>query len=284
VAAGATASVVPVIKAIRCTKCGGSLDLRSPDTRTIVCRYCAAQLDLTSPDFAFLEALRKQPLATPLHVGDGGTIDQIPYQIAGVIGWQDGDASWEDYFLVGPEGRTAWIRYDHFAYLMFRVFKPLGAAPIHMQTVDPGSHYVDFENGYHMVLDRKRAKVVYLEGELPWRVRMGEELVLLRCEGLSVEISPAQVRYFHWSVVPWQNLAEAFGLADEVVRPDAGPVFRQVPLGMDLFYGTLIVFAFGFIVSAAVFESCPPPPKHGGIVDARRRLGLHDAPLRTLKP
>ncbi len=279
---------LPVVKAIRCTKCGAPLELRSPATRTIVCRYCFAQLDLTSPDYDFLETLRKEPLDSPLVVGDEGRIQGIPYQIAGVIGWQDGAARWEDYFLVGPQGHTAWIRFDHFTYRLFQIFKPLEAEPIELDAVDPHSQFVDFGGQHYIVLDRKRAKVAYLEGELPWRVRMGEELVLLRCDpALSVEVSPSQVRYFHWAVVPWQGLADAFGVSREVVRPDPGPLhWKGVPV-LQIFYGSLLVASFGFVVATIAIRSCPPPrpsPSVADRVDARRRLGLHDPPLRPLKP
>jgi hypothetical protein len=278
---------VPVIKSLRCPKCGGALELRSAAARTVVCGYCAAQLDLTSPDYAFLERLRKEPLGGPLAaklpIGLEGVIDEVPYRVSGAIRWQDGEARWEDYFLAGPAGHTAWIRYDHFSYRLFQLFKPLDAAPIEMQTVDPRSQYVDFGGGFNMVLDRKHAHVAHLEGELPWRVRMGEELVVLRCEGLSVEVSPAQVRYFRWSVVPWAKLAAAFGLPASALRPDPGPLGWKGMPGLQLFYGGLVVFVFGMIVAGLAIESCPAPVHHG-ITGARRRLGLHDEPLRTLKP
>jgi hypothetical protein len=53
--------------------------------------------------------------------------------------------------------------------------------------------------------------------------------------------------------------------------------------GLQLFYGGLVVFVFGMIVAGLAIESCPAPVHHG-ITGARRRLGLHDEPLRTLKP
>jgi Domain of unknown function (DUF4178) len=283
---------IPSVRAIRCTKCGAPLELRSAAARTIVCRYCAAQFDLTSPDYAFLETLRRQPLAGPLEVGLGGVIDQIPYQIAGVIAWQDGEARWQDYFLVGPEGHTAWIRYDHFTYRLFQVFKPLDAEPIELQTLDPHSQFVEFGGAHYIVLDRQHARVTYLEGELPWRARMGEELVMLQCDpALSVEVSPTQVRYFRWSLVPWENLADAFGVPAEVARPDPGPMqlkiwpipFKSAAGGV--FYGGLLVVVFALAVGALALPSCPSPRSPAGDVShARRRLGLADPALRPASP
>jgi hypothetical protein len=264
----------------------------SADARTVVCRYCSAQLDLTSKDYFFLETLRKQPLDSPLQVGLEGVVDRVSYQIAGVIAWKDGDTKWEDYFLAGPAGRTAWIRYDHFTYQLFQIFKPLGAEPIDLKTVDPESQFVDFGGGHYIVLDRQRAQVSYLEGELPWRVRIGEELVMLRCDpALSVEVSPTEVRYFRWSVVPWQNLADAFKVPDEIARPDPGPMDLKGGLGLSvpasqLLAGGALAMLYVGIMAMFMLQSCPPPRPEGaaGVTEARRHLGLKDAPLRPVAP
>ncbi len=217
----------PRERALTCTVCGAPLTLRSERARTVVCDSCGAQLDLDSPAYAAFAQLRRRPDDAPLRVGLSGKLDGFDYTVAGFLRWRDPDSPashWDDWFLVATGGRTGWLRWDGTAWLLCHVVRPEDAEPIHLQKLDPASQYVTLDGERHLVLDRSRAAVEYLEGELLWKATAGETVVRLHCDpDISVEVGPSRVRYFRWSPVPWQNVAEAFGVSDEAVEPPPLP-------------------------------------------------------------
>ncbi len=227
-----TAAVAPRERALACTACGAPLTLRSERAETVVCPSCGAQLDLRSAGYAALEQLRRRPDDTPLKVGLSGRLDGIAYTVAGFLRWRDPDDAetyWDDWFLVAEGGRTGWLRSDGYSFRLCHVVRPEDAEPVHLQTLDPESQYVTLDGERHLVLERDRAVVEYLEGELLWTARAGETVVVLRCDpDISVEVGPTRVRYFCWSPVPWQNVAEGFGVPDAAARPD-DYVIRPAP-------------------------------------------------------
>ena len=217
------------VRSLVCTKCGGSLALRSAAAKSIVCHYCGAQLDLTTPDYAFLETLRRPALVSPLRVGMRGLLAELPYEVVGLMRLtREGDDGYrEDYLLLGPQGRAGWIRFDGHAYRLMHMVRPADAAPVEIGPFDPHSSYVEIDGEQHLVLERAWAVIDDLAGELLWKARVGERVSMLRCDGgLSVEVSPTQVRYLQWEPLPWQELAEGFELpegAEPAPEPTLGP-------------------------------------------------------------
>lgn len=216
-------SAIPAARAITCTRCGGALTLRSERAETAVCPYCHAQLDLTSESYAFLEQLQQRPDDMALSLGLHGKLEGVDYLVAGFVRWDDPEAEGaclDDYFMQGQSGRTGWLRFDGWSWRICHVLRPADAEPVDLQALDPASQWVDFDGEHHLVLERSRGTVTYLEGELFWKVRVGEAVTRLRCDpDVSVEVGPTRVRYFRWQPLAWENLAESFRVPDEAVRP-----------------------------------------------------------------
>jgi len=216
-------AAAPTSRAITCSRCGGALTLRAERAETAVCPYCHAQLDLTGSGYAFLEQLRRRPDDTALSVGLAGRLEGVDYVVAGFVRWSDPDAEsscLDDWFLQGPAGRTGWLRFDGYAWQLCHVLRPTDADPVDLQTLDPESQWVNCDGAHHLVLERSRGTITYLEGELLWKARVGEAVMRLHCDpDVSVEVGPTRVRYFRWQHVAWQNVAEAFGVPDEAARP-----------------------------------------------------------------
>jgi DNA-directed RNA polymerase subunit RPC12/RpoP len=165
------------VEAVACPSCGGPITKGAfGTTQKIVCPYCGSEL-LPEPGGALsimLEARRQQRASLlPLHLR--GELDGATWEVIGIM-WREVHADgstypWQEFLLYNP--------YLGFRYLLFFLYdghwalgRPLGSAPrigrwfSRPVAESNGKRYRHFQNSV--------ARVVYVEGEFPWQVRVGD--------------------------------------------------------------------------------------------------------------
>jgi hypothetical protein len=217
----------PVAKAqaMFCPNCGGPIEFRGfGRALTVVCPQCFSVLDASSPLLKIVQQAqeaqsRRMPLL-PL-----GTRGKWAGTLWEVIGFQtraveeDGESfEWEEYLLFNP--------YKGFRYLTnyqghFNFVTPIESLPERRAL---GSRpAVFFENNLYRHFSGAQASTVFVLGEFPWRVKVGEEVLaddfIHPLCVLSSETTSDEVTWSKGEYISSAELWKAFSLPDCPPRP-----------------------------------------------------------------
>ena len=249
-------STVPGPKSISCPNCGGSVELRGlSHTLSAVCINCLSVIDTSSPQLQILQRFQDAQRVMPkIMLGSRGKFDGRPFE---VIGFQvrqivvDGTAyQWHEYLLFNP--------YQGFRYLSeynghWNFIETLNSLPEAQAGVRPAVRWngVKFEHFQAAI-----AETVYVMGEFPWRVEVGDRVHvndyiapprLLSSESVDNETTWSVGRY----TTP-EAITKAFELKQPL--PPATGVFANQPAPVaDIAsawktYVLLLVLLFGFAI------------------------------------
>jgi hypothetical protein len=219
-------------KSISCPNCGGAVELRGfAHTLSAVCPQCLTVLDASTPEVQILQTFQGKTRTQPtIALGSRGKIGDTPYE---VIGFQvrqvssDGDSySWDEYLLFNP--------YKGFRYLTeynghWNFVHVESALP--EQSRSAGKLAMRYGGKTYLSFDSMTASTVYVLGEFPWRVKMGDSVAcqdfvappsMLSSESTGGEITWSCAEYMTGSQV-WQ----AFKLPGS--PPPAYGIFANQP-------------------------------------------------------
>jgi hypothetical protein len=164
----------PVVKAkaISCPNCGGPVELRGfAHTLSVVCPQCLSVLDTSTPEVALLQRIQGQqriqptiPLGTRGKFGDT-TFEVIGFQIRRVQ-TPDGSYEWSEYLLFHPYKGFRYLSEYQGHWNFIRVLSIIPEAA--------GDRVVNFGAKRYRKFDTCQATTVYVLGEFPWQVRVGE--------------------------------------------------------------------------------------------------------------
>lgn len=214
----------PSVRSVSCPNCGGTVQLRGMGrTVSAVCIQCLSVLDTTNPQVAvvqkFQAAERFQPLI-PL-----GTRGKLRGELYEAIGFQvrelqvEGVAyRWSEYLLFNPyKGFRYLTEYNgHWndVYVLTSVPEVSGDGKA-KQAIHLKERFRHFQN--------YRAKTIFVMGEFPWQVRVGESAV---CDDfvdpprmLSSERSDNEVVWSLGEYTPGDVIWQGFQLKGAAPRP-----------------------------------------------------------------
>jgi hypothetical protein len=171
-------STVPRVRALQCPNCGGSIELRgSAQSINAVCIQCQSILDTRTPSLQVLQqfqaAERRQPL---IPLGTRGKLHDTVYEAIGfqvrAIEVDEEIYEWSEYLLLNP--------YKGYRYLTeyqghWNVIRTLRVIP---EPARSGAKKAVRWNGVlYKHFQSANASTVYVMGEFPWQVRVGEKVV-----------------------------------------------------------------------------------------------------------
>lgn len=268
----ATASAQVRVQSLSCPNCGGQVDLHGfANTLTVVCGRCATVLDASNPVVKVLHQFRQQQKREPkIPLGSRGDFDGTQYE---TIGFQvrgitvDGvDYEWAEYVLFNPyKGFRYLAEYNgHWSFIW-----PVRRLPVEQPRIGRRpSQMLDFRTYRHF--QNAQAKTVFVLGEFPWRVTVGETVEVddYTCPPyvLSAERDGKEVNWSEGRYLPGKDLWSALKLPGEPPRArgiyinQPSPYPDKVRSAIRLFLaftGLLIALLLGFAVSArrdAVFD------------------------------
>ncbi len=223
------AGVVPKIKPLICPNCGGTIVLRGfGQTVNAICGSCQTVLDATTPSLAVLQNFPKRVRVNPkIPLGSRGQWHGAPYE---VIGFQVREITsggelfqWDEYLLYNPyRGYRYLTEYDGH----WNDVKTLRATP---EVVSPA--VVRFNKCDHKIFQQSLARTVFVLGEFPWQLRVGDPVtvrdyirppVMISSEETGGEINWSLGEYISGAAV-WQ----AFQLKDQ--PPALKGIFANQP-------------------------------------------------------
>jgi hypothetical protein len=209
---GIPAKPTPAAKSLNCPNCGGTVELRGLGrSLSVVCIQCLSVLDTTTPSLQVIQKFQaKQRIQPLIPLGTRGTLRGDPYE---VIGFQARELmvdavayQWREYLLFNP--------YKGFRYLteynghwndvtVLRTQPEVSTAGMRPTAKHLGETYRHFQH--------YEARTVFVMGEFPWRVRVGE---MATCDDyihppriLSREAADNEV---NWSVGEYTTGAEVW--------------------------------------------------------------------------
>jgi hypothetical protein len=200
-------------KSISCPNCGGPVQIRGfAHTLSVVCPQCLTVLDASTPEVQILQTFQSKERVKPtIPLGSRGKINGTQYE---VIGFQvrevdsgDGSYSWDEYLLFNPfQGFRYLTEYNgHWNFVHVETALP---EPAHARS-RPAWRYA---GTVFAAFDSMTARTVYVLGEFPWRVRVGESAncqdfvsppLMLSSESTGGEITWSLAQYMPGSQI-WQ--------------------------------------------------------------------------------
>jgi Domain of unknown function (DUF4178) len=220
------------VKSISCPNCGGAVELRGfAHTLSVVCPQCKTVLDASTPEVKILQTFQGKTQTQPtIPLGSRGKIGDTQYEVIGfqVRGVSTGDDSysWDEYLLFNPyKGFRYLTEYNgHWNFVHVET-----ALPEHVSSV--GKPEVRFGGQIYRAFDSMTASTVYVLGEFPWRVHVGESVgcqdfvappLMLSSESTAGETTWSRAEYMTGSQI-WQ----AFKLPGS--PPPAYGIFANQP-------------------------------------------------------
>jgi len=172
----AAGSTSPHVKALICPNCGGGVELRGMgQALNVVCIQCLTILDARTPSLEVIQQFQSRERILPLiPLGSRGKLHGTAYE---VIGFQVREIyvelipyQWREYVLFNP--------YKGFRYLSeydghWSDIKPLKGLPESATWRGrPAARWLGSTYGH---FQSATATTVYVMGEFPWQVRVGEQ-------------------------------------------------------------------------------------------------------------
>jgi hypothetical protein len=201
------------VKSISCPNCGGPVQLRGfAHTLSVVCPQCLSTLDASTPEVEILYKFQGKTRTEPtIPLGSRGKIAGTQYEVIGFqirqVASGDDTYSWDEYLLFNPfKGFRYLTEYNgHWNFVQVETALP---EPTHAR----GRPAFRFGGQTYAAFDSMTASTVYVLGEFPWRVTVGESIAcqdfvappwMLSSESTGGEITWSRGEYMTGSQI-WQ--------------------------------------------------------------------------------
>ena len=167
-----------------CPNCGGQVEFKAGTSLLSVCPYCNSAVARVGDDITELEILGQvaplAELASPLSIGTSGRYANRGFTLVGRLQLNYGLGPWNEWYAAFDDGQWAWIaEAQGRVYITFA--EDATGLPGYAEA-RVGSQFT--ANGRLLsVTERRRAKFVAAEGELPFAVEPGSEMFYCDVEG-----------------------------------------------------------------------------------------------------
>ncbi|OHD63636.1 MAG: hypothetical protein A2176_05750 [Spirochaetes bacterium RBG_13_51_14] len=214
------------LKALKCAKCGGSLvksfrteydddEEENVSIPIAKCSACGREYDQKTEEYygVFADDLTADKDNSVFKLGVKGTLQNIEYEIIGRIRYQDEDewekSTWDEWFAVASDGTYHYFVEEEGEVHSYEDYAPRS---IDMES-DPGS--IEFEGKKIPKSDAFVGRIVFAEGELPWKPEIGEPATMydFKKDGVkyTIEQSEGEVSITRGVRLSYQDVVSAFG-------------------------------------------------------------------------
>jgi ribosomal protein L37AE/L43A len=156
-------------RAFNCPSCGSPLAVAHGNIETVGCSSCGAVLDTTHDTVKLLARVSAQIEQPRLPLGSKGKLREEAVEIIGYMRrcmTADGvDYCWDEYVCLGPENALLWLTQYDGHWNLARVLP---------RSVVTGVGTINFEKQQFKHFQGYTARVAYVIGEFPWRVKLDE--------------------------------------------------------------------------------------------------------------
>lgn len=156
-----------------CPACGAEIPFESSISLLAVCAYCgtmAQRKDLILEDLGKVAQL--QPDGSPLQIRSEGRYEGAPFTVIGRLQMRTREGFWNEWRLRFDETRAGWLGEAQGLYAVSFAVKDLPAIAA-FEKLSIGMDIV-LDNAAYRVRDKEEAEFLSAEGELPFRVPLGQ--------------------------------------------------------------------------------------------------------------
>jgi DNA-directed RNA polymerase subunit RPC12/RpoP len=206
-----------LVRAVKCSKCGAPIELRSPSSLSVACGSCGSVLDPRTPDLALIAAAakRQEKYRPRIPLGHKGRLKGEVFQCIGYMARRtkvDGQPyTWHEYLLFNP--------YKGYRWLVEYQGHWTSVKPAHVTPEASATGGLRFFGEDYRHFQSCRAEVVFVVGEFYWQVRVGDsaELEDYVCPPsiLSIERTADETSCSVGTYVTGQEVWQAFQLPGE---------------------------------------------------------------------
>lgn len=227
---------------------------------------------------------------TKLRVGASGTLEGRACRVLGRVVLSTADGyKWQEYRLQFADATEATLVFESGDWKLFRLFEPSSAMTLPEAAAVRADDIVTIEGRSITVTYVGKSRVVYLEGQPPEGVELGDRADYFNAEparGKMVVVSwtGEEMEFYEGYGLGERTVVRAFNLPQPAFLVRMVDAFRRLPLnfGEVMFAGLILVFVLVGILDNferdAVFDDPPPKrpapaamlPDHG-----RGKLGAH---------
>lgn len=261
-----TTTAKPALKALKCTECGGSIEIRGGhNVRSIVCQYCGACLD-TKDSFKVLhQFLRQKRPFLPLKLGAKGKLKGILFTIIGVLQYEqreDGEVfRWLEYLLFSHTHGYVYLCYEDGHWVMMYEVKDLPETEVDL--VMPRKSSFTVREKTFKVFESSGAQITYVEGELTWQAKQNEKIRYLDavCPPYmySIEHRGSEQEYFWGEYLQPTEINEAFKIESiESTSVFACQPFAASPILEGLSKGALVASVLALVMYFLITSNGKP--------------------------
>jgi hypothetical protein len=214
------------LKAMKCTACGGSLvksyrteyDDEEEENVSIPiakCSACGKEYDQKTEEYygVFADDLTIDKDNSVFKLGTKGRLKEVEYEIIGRIRYQDEDewekSTWDEWFAVSSDSTYHYFVEEEGEIHSYEDYTP--------QSIDLESdpNNIEFDGKKISKSDAYVGRIVYAEGELPWKPEIGEPATMydFKKDGVkyTIEQSEGEVSITRGEKLSYNDVVSAFG-------------------------------------------------------------------------
>ena len=220
----------PQVRSLHCPNCGGTVTLRGfAHTLSVVCVQCLSVLDTKTPSLKILQTFQERERFQPaIPLGKRGKLHGDPYEAIGFqvreIRVEGVGYRWREYLLFNPyKGFRYLTEYNHH----WNDVTTVKALP----EVYAGGRKARLRGETFRHFQRAEAETIYVMGEFPWRVRVGESVTtddyISPPRILSSETTREEVTWSLGEYLDGQQVWKSFDLPGKAPPPSG--IFANQP-------------------------------------------------------
>ncbi|MCS6859237.1 MAG: DUF4178 domain-containing protein [Abditibacteriales bacterium] len=216
------------LRVVKCEKCGGTVQLQQ-GAASAQCQQCGATVSLVEVLRVEEVLVRHFPNPTPLRLGMKAHIRGTEYELTGrvVLGMVEEGITyyWNEFELVSADGDCLFLEYDEGRWKLTETFVPQNPiGPNEAARLRPGARLV-LNGGAVMVTEISRATVHFVEGELTYAAKVGDQVAYLDAGygniTYTVQWSEDEIEFYRSRMLSDREVLVAFGLRKELAALEA---------------------------------------------------------------
>ncbi len=261
------------LKALKCEKCGGDLarsyrvEDEDEEIPVAKCLNCGAEYDQGSQLYYefFADDFTLDKDRSIFKLGLKGMLQGVEYEIIGRIRYQEEDeyevSTWDEWLAINSEGTYHYFVEEDGEINSYEEYIP--------ESIDLEGDPVDFEGKKVSRDEAYIGRIVYAEGELPWKPEIGEPVTMfdIKKDGIhySIEQSEGEVSITKGDRIPHKEIIDAFGEAEHKELYEKTMAGRKKYRIKAFIYLAAFLLSFGLMV-----VNCSTGTPVKGVMDNRK--------------